>query len=135
MKKFKALVLTLFAFIAASTINLEGSNFMTQEASAVEYTQVQALHILVKTEQEAINIRKEIMTGKNQKEIFDNFMKAAKKYSQCPSGSSGGILGWFGKGDMVPAFEKAAFALPNGQVSEPVKTQFGWHLIYDISKK
>ena len=62
-------------------------------------------------------------------------MAAAKKYSKCPSGSSGGILGWFGRGDMVYEFEKAAFELPNGQVSEPVKTKYGWHLIYVISKK
>jgi parvulin-like peptidyl-prolyl isomerase len=62
-------------------------------------------------------------------------MDAAKKYSTCPSGRSGGILGWFSKGDMVKPFEEAAFNLPNGQVSEPVKTQFGWHLIYVISKK
>ena len=62
-------------------------------------------------------------------------MRAARKYSTCPSGSSGGILGWFGRGDMVPAFEQAAFDLTPGQVSEPVKTQFGYHLIYVISRK
>ena len=135
MKKLAVLMLALLAITGMSITDFKGVNFMTEQAQAREYTQVQALHILIPTEQEAINIRNEIMKGTNQKEIFDNFMAAAKKYSKCPSGSSGGILGWFGKGDMVPSFEKAAFALPNGQVSEPVKTQFGWHLIYDISKK
>ena len=135
MKKIIALMFTLFAFVCASTVNFENNNSIVPMAQAKEYKQVQALHILVPTEQEAINIRREIMRGQNQQEIFNNFMEAAKKYSKCPSGSSGGILGWFGKGDMVPAFEKAAFELPNGQVSEPVKTPYGWHLIYDISKK
>ena len=135
MKKIIALMLTLFAFACVSTINFEGNNSVIPSAQAREYSQVQALHILVPTEKEAISIRKEMMQGTTKQEIFNNFMAAAKKYSKCPSGSSGGILGWFGKGDMVPEFEKAAFELPNGQVSEPVKTPYGWHLIYDVSKK
>lgn len=135
MKKIISLMLVLLAFVCVSTINIEGQNAFVQAAQAVEYSQVQALHILVPTEQEAINIRKEIMSGQDKKQIFNNFMNAAKKYSKCPSGSSGGILGWFGRGDMVPSFENAAFALPNGQVSQPVKTSYGWHLIYVISKK
>lgn len=135
MKRITTIIIALVALFCVGTINLGGNNIMVSEAQAREYTQVQAMHILVPTEQEAINIRTEIMTGKTQQEIFNNFMNAAKKYSKCPSGSSGGILGWFGKGDMVPAFEKAAFQLPNGEVSQPVKTKFGWHLIYDISKK
>ena len=135
MKKITALMLTLFALGFVSVTNTGVNMGLISQVQAREYSQVQALHILVPTEQEAISIRKEIMTGRNQQEIFNNFMNAAKKYSKCSSASSGGILGWFGKGDMVPAFEKAAFELPNGQVSEPVKTQFGWHLIYDISKK
>lgn len=135
MKKIIALIMVLFALHCVNIISFQGTNIFTNSAYAREYTQVQALHILVPTEEEAIRIRQEIMTGQDQKQIFNNFMNAAKKYSKCPSGSSGGILGWFGRGDMVPAFEKAAFALPNGQVSEPVKTAYGWHLIYDISKK
>ncbi len=134
MKKYTALLLTLFAF-AAGTIIFTENNLIIPQVQAAQYTQVQSLHILVPTEQEASNIRKEIMTGTNQKEIFNNFMNAAKKYSKCPSASSGGILGWFGRGDMVPSFEKAAFELPVGQVSQPVKTAYGWHLIYNISKK
>lgn len=135
MKKILSLALLLFAFCCFSFIENNSTNVISNSAEAAEYKQVQALHILVPTEKEAIQIREEILSGANQKEIFDNFMNAAKKYSKCPSGASGGILGWFGKGDMVPEFEYTAFNLPNGQVSEPVKTQFGWHLIYVISKK
>ena len=93
------------------------------------------MHILVPTESQAIEIRKEIVEGQEDRKIFYNFMDAARKYSTCPSGRTGGSLGWFGRGDMVKPFENAAFDLPNGQVSEPVKTQFGYHLIYVISKK
>lgn len=134
MKKILSLALLLFAFSCFAFID-NNINVISNRVEAAEYKQVQALHILVPTEKEATQIREEILSGANQKEIFDNFMNAAKKYSKCPSGASGGILGWFGKGDMVPEFEYAAFNLPNGQVSEPVKTQFGWHLIYVISKK
>ena len=136
MKKIVSLVLILCALGVCSFFE---ENLFPQstslKAQAAEYKQVQACHILVPTQEEALKIREEIMAGKDQKEIFNNFTDAAKKYSKCPSGKSGGILGWFGKGDMVPEFETAAFNLPNGQVSEPVKTQFGYHLIYVISKK
>ncbi len=135
MKKLLSLVLLLFGFLCVYSQNVTSSNLVSNRAEAASYSQVEALHILVPTEQEAKDIRAEILQGTTKKEIFDNFMNAAKKYSKCPSGKSGGILGWFGKGDMVPEFEKAAFSLPLGEVSEPVKTQFGWHLIYVISRK
>ncbi len=135
MKKIVSLLLLVSAIFYTTCLNIEGVNSVSNRAEAYAVKQVQALHILVPTEEQAIEIRKEIMQGQNQQEIFNNFMAAAKKYSKCPSGSSGGILGWFGRGDMVPEFEKAAFELPNGQVSEPVKTAYGWHLIYIVSKK
>lgn len=123
MKKIVSLFILFVAFM------------WTSVAQAASYSQVHAMHILVPSEQKAIEVRKEIVDGQEDRKIFYNFMDAAKKYSTCPSGRSGGILGWFSKGDMVKPFEEAAFNLPNGQVSEPVKTQFGWHLIYVISKK
>ena len=135
MKKLISLSLLVFAFFCSGLINTDVNNMTSNKAQAYTVNRVQALHILVPTEQQAIEIRNEILQGQSQQEIFNNFMNAAKKYSKCPSGSSGGILGWFGRGDMVPEFEKAAFDLQPGQVSEPVKTQFGWHLIYVISKK
>jgi parvulin-like peptidyl-prolyl isomerase len=136
MKKIFSLFLVLFAFCTIAFISSSDNTIVSSRVEAAEYTQVQAAHILVSTEKEANDIRNEIMQNATTRaEIFSNFRNAAKKYSKCPSGSNGGILGWFGKGEMVPAFEKAAFTLPNGQVSEPVKTQFGWHLIYVIGKK
>lgn len=124
MKKLLSFAVLVLAFLVSAFT-------MTAEAAK----QVQALHILVPSEAQATMIREEIVTGADQRQVFQNFMKAAKEYSKCPSGKSGGILGWFSRGDMVKPFEEAAFALENGQVSEPVKTQFGWHLIYVISKK
>jgi peptidyl-prolyl cis-trans isomerase C len=58
-----------------------------------------------------------------------NFEELAQKFSKCPSNQAGGDLGEFGKGQMVPEFETAVFALEVDQVSEPVRTQFGYHLI------
>ena len=134
MKKVLSVLLFAFAIIGVATvINVSPISQTTVEAYA--YRQVEALHILVPTEIKAQEIRKEIMSGQNQTEIFNNFRKAAKMYSKCPSGADGGMLGWFGRGDMVPEFEKAAFALTPGEVSEPVKTQFGYHLIYILARK
>jgi len=135
MKKLLSLLVVIAALFTLTLVQTSNDSIVSTRVEAATVKQVQALHILVPTEQQAIEIRKEIMQGKTQQEIFNNFMAAAKKYSKCPSGSSGGILGWFGRGDMVPEFEKAAFDLPTGTVSEPVKTAYGWHLIYVISKK
>lgn len=85
-------------------------------------TEVRASHILVKTEQEAKALYNEIKNGKS-------FAEVAQEKSLCPSGQNGGDLGFFGKGMMVKPFEDAAFALEVGELSQPVETQFGWHLI------
>ena len=89
--------------------------------------QVKASHILVETKEEAEKIRQGIIDGKD-------FAEAAKA-SKCPSGANGGDLGYFGKGQMVPKFEKAAFELSVNEVSQPIQTQFGWHLIIVTDKK
>ena len=90
--------------------------------------QVRASHILVKTEKEANDLLSQIKAG-------SDFGQLARAHSQCPSGKSGGDLGYFGRGQMVKEFEIAAFGLEPGQVSQPVKTQFGFHLIKVTEKK
>jgi len=91
-------------------------------------TQARASHILVKTEQEATSMMKRITDG-------EDFAAVAKRFSKCPSGKNGGDLGWFGKGMMVPEFEKIAFEEEVGKVVGPVKTQFGFHVIKVTGKK
>ena len=82
-----------------------------------------ASHILVASEKEAVDLKDEIANGKT-------FADLAKEHSKCPSGQQGGSLGTFRKGDMVPEFDKVIFSdIALGDVSEPVKTQFGYHLI------
>lgn len=93
-----------------------------------DFTQVAASHILVKTASEAFQIKKDIDNG-------GSFEYYAKLYSQCPSGQNGGHLGYFGRGQMVPEFERKAFSMNVGEVSDPVLTQFGWHLIKVDDKK
>ncbi|QZY57514.1 peptidylprolyl isomerase [Crassaminicella profunda] len=89
---------------------------------------VQAKHILVKDEEKAKEVLKAIKEGKS-------FEDAAKEYSECPSKEKGGDLGSFQKGQMVPEFEKVAFELEVGAMSELVKTQFGYHIIKVEDKK
>ena len=85
--------------------------------------EISARHILVKTKKEALAIIKELDGGKD-------FAELAKEKSTGPSGANGGDLGFFGRGQMVPAFEKAVFAMADGEYSkEPVKTDFGFHVI------
>ena len=90
--------------------------------------EIKASHILVQTEEDANKIYYEIKSG-------ISFAKAAKEYSLCPSGYNGGDLGYFGRGMMVKPFEDAAFDLEVGEISKPVQTQFGWHLILLTDKK
>lgn len=89
-------------------------------------TVVSARHILVKTLEEAVDIK-----GKLTDET--SFAQMAALHSQCPSGRQGGSLGVFGRGQMVKPFEDAAFSLGVGEFSDPVQTQFGYHLIYRTS--
>ena len=91
---------------------------------------VNASHILVDTEEKALEILAKINAG----EI--SFEQAAMEHSSCPSKANGGNLGDFGRGQMVPEFDKAVFEMEVGQISEkPVQTQFGYHLIKLVGKK
>ena len=84
--------------------------------------EVRARHILVETEDEAKGIVEELKKGAD-------FAELAKKKSKDPGASDGGDLGFFTKEQMVPEFSAAAFALEPGKISDPVKSQFGWHVI------
>ena len=102
--------------------------------------QVQASHILIKVEPKAKESEKEDALKKireiQKKQIKgDDFAKLAKEYSQGPSNVKGGDLGYFKRGQMVPAFEEVAFKLKPGEVSDIVTTRFGYHLIKVVGKK
>jgi peptidyl-prolyl cis-trans isomerase C len=95
------------------------------EAASKEITgedEVHARHILVETEDEAKAVEDELKKGAD-------FAELAKKKSKDPGASDGGDLGFFTKDQMVPEFSAVAFALDPGKVSDPVKSQFGWHVI------
>src|SRR6516225_4836448 len=84
--------------------------------------EVHARHILVATEGEAKDIEAQLKNGAD-------FATLAKEKSKDPGAAEGGDLGYFTKDQMVPEFAEAAFKLDKGQISDPVKTQFGWHII------
>lgn len=90
--------------------------------------QVKASHILVKGESEAQDILGQLKKGASFEEL-------AKKHSVDSAGAKGGDLGWFGKGSMIPEFEKVAFGLKEGELSGIVKTQFGYHIIKLTGKR
>lgn len=102
----------------------------TEIANTPPVNEVHARHILVKTKEEAQAIIKELDGG-------GDFQKLANEKTSDPSGkTSGGDLGWFGPGQMVPEFEKAAFTMePGAYTKEPVQSQFGWHVILVEDKR
>lgn len=97
--------------------------FEAQKQSFSKPETASAKHILVDSEEKANDILGKINAGDL------SFEDAAKEHSTCPSKDAGGDLGTFGRGQMVPEFENAVFNMNNGEVSGPVKTQFGYHLI------
>jgi len=84
---------------------------------------VSASHILVPTLNDAVEVKNKLNEG-------TDFATLARKVSKCPSGQNGGSLGTFGRGQMVKPFEDATFALEVGSTSEPIQTQFGYHIIH-----
>ena len=121
IKIFVFAVFALFVCTGASCL-------VSQAEETCAVTSVNASHILVDSKEEADMIKAKIDGGAS-------FATMAKQYSKCPSGQGGGSLGYFERGQMVRPFETAAFELPVGKVSAPVKTQFGWHLIKVYDKK
>ncbi len=100
-----------------------------KQFTAMGGSEYQASHILTKTEDDAKAVIKQLQDG-------GDFAELAKKHSIGPSAPKGGSLGWFGADQMVPPFSQAVVALENEKYSqEPVKTRFGWHVIYRESSR
>jgi peptidyl-prolyl cis-trans isomerase C len=102
--------------------------YMSNQESFIIPERVRASHILVDSEDEANEILNQLNSGMS-------FEEAARKYSKCPSKENGGDLGEFTRGQMVQEFEDAAFSMDEGQISEPIKTQFGYHIIKLVARR
>jgi peptidyl-prolyl cis-trans isomerase C len=128
----KRLAFTRKRLMMDSLLAAEGKAATTEEAMKKVYedaskqitseVEVRARHILVETEDEAKAVVEELKKGAD-------FAELAKKKSKDPGASDGGDLGFFTKDQMVPEFSAVAFALEPGKTSDPVKSQFGWHVI------
>ncbi len=112
---------------AAATEENERKAYDEAAAKQPPEQEIHARHILVATEDEAKAVLKRLRAG-------EDFAKVAAEVSKDPAGE-GGDLGWFTKDRMAPEFAEAAFKLEPGQISEPVKTQFGWHIIQVEGKR
>ncbi len=119
-------------FIAAAALGRVAEAAVSDEALQEAYDarfadfepgrEYNAAHILVETEEQAADLKAQIDEGAE-------FAELAREHSTDGAAANGGSLGWFGLGMMVPEFEQAVTALEVGQVSEPLETQFGWHLV------
>lgn len=106
----------------------EIQNFFTENKSELDKKEeVRASHILVDTKEEADEVKGKLDSG-------EDFAKLAEEYSKDGSKDVGGDLGYFTKGRMVPEFEEAAFSLEIGKISEPVKSEYGYHIIKVVEK-
>ena len=132
--KVNKLVEQACAGVADPTEDEVAKFYEAHKAEFVVPHQVLCQHILVKGSDDAAldkikAIRERIVSG------GADFAEEAKKNSDCPSGQEGGSLGWFGRGMMVPEFDKVAFEMKKGEVSGVVSTQFGYHIIYKADQK
>ena len=122
------------AHVADPTEDEVAAFYEAHKSEYVAQPQVLCQHILVKGADDAAldkikSIRERIVSDKA------DFAEEAKKHSDCPSGAQGGSLGWFGRGMMVPEFDKVAFEMKKGEVSGVVTTQFGYHIIYKADER
>jgi peptidyl-prolyl cis-trans isomerase C len=115
---------SLLATEGKAATNDEAMKKVYEEAAKQITTdqEVHARHILVESEDEAKQVAEELKKGAD-------FAELAKKKSKDPGASDGGDLGFFTKDQMVPEFSAVAFAMEPGKISDPVKSQFGWHII------
>ncbi len=121
--KNKVLMESLLTVIAKSVTSDSSLHAVYDQAAKAQgpEEEIHARHVLVATEADAQAVLKRLKAG-------EDFAKVAKETSKDP-GSEGGDLGWFTRERMVPAFADAAFKLKDNQLSDPVKSQFGWHII------
>ena len=128
------------AHVADPTEEEVAAFYEAHKSEYVEEPKVLCQHILVKSEsgdlpeaksaafEKIREIRERILSG-------GDFAEEARKHSDCPSGKEGGSLGWFGRGMMVPEFDKVAFEMKKGEVSDIVTTQFGYHIVYKADER
>jgi parvulin-like peptidyl-prolyl isomerase len=128
------------AHVADPTEDEVAAFYEAHKSEYVEEPKVLCQHILVKSEEGDLpeaksaafekirEIRERILSG-------GDFAEEARKHSDCPSGKEGGSLGWFGRGMMVPEFDKVAFEMKKGEVSDIVTTQFGYHIVYKADER
>ena len=131
MKTYRRLALSELFFekdIRGAVTEAEAKKVYDKRVSEFEpQLQVRARHILVEKQEEARDIIKRLGKG-------EDFAKLAKAHSKDAGAEAGGDLGYFGKGDMVKSFDEAVFALEVNKISEPVQTQFGWHVVEVLEK-
>ena len=125
MKKIIKLFLSIAIIFSGLNVFAAGGYFNPN----LDVREVRASHILVSSRKEALQLKKEIKNG----DI--TFEDAAMQYSQCPSGRRGGDLGYFNRKQMVQSFADTAFDLKIGEISDPVGTKFGWHIIKTTDKR
>ena len=123
----------------ASTVVSDGEAKEFYEKNKAQFkkpAQVKARHILIKEDEAAAKKVIEELKGLSGEKLKEKFIALAKRKSEGPTGPKGGDLGYFGEGQMVAPFNKAVFALKKGEITKaPVKTQFGYHVIYLEDKK
>ena len=135
LKKDITISLSLEKYLGKDLDDQKIKAYFEQNRSAYDESEVKASHVLVdtrqmKSETELAQAKEKINKIKAEIDAGKDFAEAAKQYSDCPSKEKGGDLGFFKrKGQMVEPFAAAAFALKTGQISGPVQTQFGYHLI------
>ena len=113
----------------AATADIKVTEKELKEAYKNAKPEVKARHILVEDEKTAKEVKAKLDKG-------EDFAKLAKEYSKdTGSAANGGDLGWFGAGKMVPEFEEATYALKKNEISEPVKSEHGYHIIQLLDKK
>lgn len=125
MKKIVQIFMTLAIFFMGLG-SFAAGGFLNPN---LDIHEVRASHVLVKTRKEALKVKKEIESG----EI--TFEDAARMYSLCPSSQNGGDLGFFNRKQMAQQFADTAFDLKVGEISDPVGTKFGWHIIKTTDKR